>query len=100
MDMNITILIGRLSEIPKLRSIGNTGQFRLDIKIVTRIEDPPHQRVEWIPVTWYDPPTFVINEVRHAQWKAGNRVWAAAYSRVRKSGLELVANEVMKAKED
>ena len=96
MDLNIVALCGRLATEPERREFAS-GSRLLRLLIAVR-QDPPHRRVDVLPVVYWDPPPGLWE----APFTIGMRVWASgtvqrrfwAGDEGRRSRLELVAAAV------
>lgn len=96
MDLNLTVLCGRLATDPEVR-VFDSGTRLIRYLITTRV-DYPRKRTDVIPVTIWDPPTELVEE----PGAKGERVWAcgAVQRRYwesadgRRSRIEVVAEQV------
>jgi len=96
MDMNLTVLAGKLAAPPEMRQF-ESGSC-LVRSLVTVRSSSPRRRVDVIPVTLWDPPSdheilkaaagrpvWVVGTVQRRFWSAGE---------ARQSRLEVVAHHV------
>lgn len=96
MDLNLVVLCGRLAVDPELKTF-ETGT-RLIRLLVTVRSDEPKRRVDVVPVTLWDPPDDLVDELPgkgRRVWVCGSvqrRFWEAAEGR--RSRLEVVAEQV------
>ncbi|NQV08121.1 single-stranded DNA-binding protein [bacterium] len=96
MDLNLSVLAGRLAAPPEIRAF--EGGSRLVRYLVTVRSDEPRRRVDVLPVTLWDPPDALVD----AEPAAGHRVWVVGTmqrrfwsgSEGRRSRLEIVADQV------
>lgn len=96
MDLNLTVLCGRLATDPEIRMF-DSGARLIRYLITTRV-DYPRKRTDVIPVTLWDPPADLIDE----PGSKGERIWAcgAVQRRYwespdgRRSRIEVVAEHV------
>lgn len=96
MDLNLTVLCGRLATDPEIR-VFDSGARLIRYLITTRV-DHPRKRTDVIPVTIWDPPQDLVEE----PGTKGGRVWVcgAVQRRYwegadgRRSRLEVVAEQV------
>ena len=96
MDLNLTVLCGRLATEPEIR-VFDSGARLLRYLITTRV-DYPRKRTDVIPVTLWDPPEDLVEE----PGVKGDRVWVcgAVQRRYwespdgRRSRIEVVAEQV------
>ena len=96
MDLNLTVLCGRLATEPEIR-VFDSGARLVRYLITTRV-DYPRKRTDVIPVTLWDPPEDLVDE----PGVKGDRVWAcgAVQRRYwespdgRRSRIEVVAEQV------
>lgn len=96
MDLNLTVLCGRLATDPEIRMF-DSGARLIRYLITTRV-DYPRKRTDVIPVTLWDPPPDLIDE----PGSKGERIWAcgAVQRRYwespdgRRSRIEVVAEHV------
>ncbi len=70
MDLNLTVLCGRLAADPELR-VFDSGT-RLIRFLIAINADHPRRRLDVIPVTLWDPPDDLVNELG----EKGSRIWA------------------------
>ena len=102
MDLNLTVLSGRLAAPPELRQFEN-GSCLARYLLTVRSEEP-HRRVDVLPVTLWDPPADLLDlepAPGRALWAAGSvqrRFWSGAEGR--RSRLEIVADQVCLRSED
>ena len=96
MDCNLVVLSGKIAADPELR-VFETGS-RLIRYLVTVRSEEPRRRVDVVPVTLWDPPDEMANQLpapgRHV-WVTGmvqRRFWEADEGR--RSRLEVVAHQV------
>jgi single-stranded DNA-binding protein len=96
MDLNLTVLNGRLATTPELRVLaGGTTVARMLITIRT---DLPRRRIDVVPVTVWDDD--LIERIKGAE--KGDRVWAAGAiqrrfwsdENSRQSRIEVVASSI------
>jgi single-stranded DNA-binding protein len=96
MDLNLVVLCGRLAVEPELKTFGSGS--RLIRLLVTIRSDSPKRRVDVVPVTLWDPPDDLIDELPlkgQRVWVCGSvqrRFWEAPDGR--RSRLEVVAEQV------
>jgi single-stranded DNA-binding protein len=96
MDLNLVVLCGRLAVEPELKTFGSGS--RLIRLLVTIRSDWPKRRVDVVPVTLWDPPDDLIDELPlkgQRVWVCGSvqrRFWEAPDGR--RSRLEVVAEQV------
>ena len=96
MDLNLVVLCGRLAVEPELKSFGSGA--RLLRLLVTIRSDWPRRRVDVVPVTLWDPPDELVDELPvkcQRIWVCGSaqrRFWEAPDGR--RSRLEIVAEQV------
>lgn len=96
MDLNLTVLCGRLATDPEIREF-DSGARLIRYLVTTRV-DFPRKRTDVIPVTLWDPPDELIDD----PGTKGERVWAcgAVQRRYwespdgRRSRVEVVAEQV------
>ena len=96
MDLNLTVLSGRLAAPPEIRQFESGA--RLGRYLVTVRSEEPRQRVDVIPVTLWDPPPELLD----ADPAPGSRVWSVAAlqrrfwsaEEGRRSRLEVVADQI------
>lgn len=96
MDLNLTVLAGRLAAPPEIRQFESGS--RLARYLVTVRTEEPRRRVDVIPITLWDPP----EELLDAEPAPGSRLWVAAalqrrfwsVEEGRRSRLEVVADQV------
>lgn len=96
MDLNLTVLCGRLAVDGELR-VFDSGT-RLIRYLVTVRTDHPRRRVDVVPVTLWDPPDEVVDE----PGEKGQRVWICGSVQRRfwespegrRSRVEVVAEQV------
>ena len=69
MDLNLVVLCGRLAVEPELKSFGSGA--RLLRLLVTIRSDWPRRRVDVVPVTLWDPPDELVDELP----VKGQRIW-------------------------
>lgn len=69
MDLNLTVLCGRLATDPELREF-DSGSRLMRYLVTTRV-DYPRRRTDVIPVTLWDPP----QELMDSPGVKGERVW-------------------------
>lgn len=96
MDLNLTVLCGRLAAAPEHRQFASgSSLLRMLITVRTSV---PRRRVDVIPVSWWDPdPDAVESSYGTGQlvWVAGSvqrRFWSAESGR--RSRIEVVAHDV------
>jgi single-stranded DNA-binding protein len=96
MDLNLVVLCGRLAVEPELKTFDSGS--RLIRLLVTIRSDWPKRRVDVVPVTLWDPPDELIDELTlkgQRVWVCGSvqrRFWEAPDGR--RSRLEVVAEQV------
>ncbi|MGD2052067.1 MAG: single-stranded DNA-binding protein [Acidimicrobiia bacterium] len=96
MDCNLVVLSGKLAAAPELR-VFDSGS-RLVRYLVTVRSDAPRRRVDVVPVTLWDPPDEIADNLPEsgcATWVTGmvqRRFWQAKDGR--HSRLEVVAYSV------
>jgi single-stranded DNA-binding protein len=96
MDLNLVVLCGRLAVEPELKTFGSGS--RLIRLLVTIRSDWPKRRVDVVPVTLWDPPDDLLDELPlkgQRVWVCGSvqrRFWEAPDGR--RSRLEVVAEQV------
>jgi single-stranded DNA-binding protein len=96
MDLNLVVLCGRLAVEPELKTFGSGS--RLIRLLVTIRSDWPKRRVDVVPVTLWDPPDDLIDDLPlkgQRVWVCGSvqrRFWEAPDGR--RSRLEVVAEQV------
>ncbi len=96
MDLNLTVLCGRLATDPEIR-VFDSGARLIRYLITTRV-DYPRKRTDVIPVTIWDPPA----DLEDQPGAKGERIWAcgAVQRRYwespdgRRSRIEVVAEQV------
>jgi len=96
MDLNLTVLCGRLAVDGELR-VFDSGT-RLIRYLVTVRTDHPRRRVDVVPVTLWDPPDELVDE----PGEKGQRVWICGSVQRRfwespegrRSRVEVVAEQV------
>ena len=96
MDLNLVVLCGRVAVEPELKTFeSGTRLIRL---LVTVRSDEPRRRVDVVPVTVWDPPDELVDELPEKGrrvWVCGSvqrRFWEAPDGR--HSRLEVVAEQV------
>jgi single-strand DNA-binding protein len=96
MDLNLVVLCGRVAVEPELKTFeSGTRLIRL---LVTVRSDEPRRRVDVVPVTVWDPPDELVDELPEKGrrvWVCGSvqrRFWEAPDGR--RSRLEVVAEQV------
>ncbi len=97
MDLNLTVLCGRLATDPEFREF-DSGT-RLIRYLITVRTDHPRRRVDVIPVVLWDPPPEILVEPGYK----GERVWACGSAQRRywesadgrRSRVEIVAEQVV-----
>ena len=96
MDINLTVLCGRLATAPELRVLDSgTRTLRL---LVTVAAKHPRRRIDVVPVTLWDPDQDLVD----AELEQNARVWVtgAVQRRVidgpegRRSRIEVIADQV------
>jgi single-stranded DNA-binding protein len=96
MDLNLVVLCGRLAVEPELKTFASGS--RLIRLLVTIRSDWPKRRVDVVPVTLWDPPDDLIDDLPvkgQRVWVCGSvqrRFWEAPDGR--RSRLEIVAEQV------
>jgi single-stranded DNA-binding protein len=96
MDLSLVVLCGRLAVEPELKTFGSGS--RLIRLLVTIRSDWPKRRVDVVPVTLWDPPDDLLDELPlkgQRVWVCGSvqrRFWEAPDGR--RSRLEVVAEQV------
>jgi len=96
MDLNLVVLCGRLAIEPELKELGSGS--RLVRLLVTVRSDEPRRRVDVVPVTLWDPPDELLEEMP----EKGRRVWVCGSVQRRfwespdgrRSRVEVVAEQV------
>jgi len=96
MDLNLIVLCGRLAVEPELKEFDSGS--RLVRLLVTVRSDEPRRRVDVVPVTLWDPPQDLLEDMP----EKGRRIWVCGSvqrrfwesSEGRKSRLEVVAEQV------
>lgn len=97
MDLNLTVLCGRLATDPEIREFDSGA--RLIRYLVTVRVDYPRKRTDVIPVTIWDPSDELVEE----PGSRGERVWVCGAvqrrywegSDGRRSRVEVVAEQVV-----
>lgn len=100
-DLNLSVLCGRLATEPEL-SIHDSGSRTLKF-LVTVGARHPRRRIDVVPVTLYDPPDELVDDLPGAN----TRVWVtgAVQRRAqdgpegRRTRIEIVADQVAVLKE-
>jgi len=96
MDLNLIVLCGRLAVKPELKEFDSGS--RLVRLLVTVRSDEPRRRVDVVPVTLWDPPQDLLDDMPDKGrriWVCGSvqrRFWESPDGR--KSRLEVVAEQV------
>jgi len=96
MDLNLIVLCGRLAVEPELKEFDSGS--RLVRLLVTVRSDEPRRRVDVVPVTLWDPPQDLLEDMPDKGrriWVCGSvqrRFWESPDGR--KSRLEVVAEQV------
>lgn len=96
MDLNLIVLCGRLAVEPELKEFDSGS--RLVRLLVTVRSDEPRRRVDVVPVTLWDPPQDLLEDMPEKGrriWVCGSvqrRFWESPEGR--KSRLEVVAEQV------
>ena len=96
MDMNLTVLAGKLAAPPELRRF-ESGSCLVRL-LVTARSSSPRRRVDVIPITLWDPPKdheIIDTAAGHPVWVVGTvqrRFWSVGEDR--KSRREVVAHHV------
>jgi single-strand DNA-binding protein len=96
MDLNLIVLCGRLAVEPELKEFDSGS--RLVRLLVTVRSDEPRRRVDVVPVTLWDPPQDLLEDMP----EKGRRIWVCGSVQRRfwespdgrKSRLEVVAEQV------
>lgn len=96
MDINLTVLCGRLATVPELR-VFDSGARMLRLLVTVRAEHP-RRRIDVVPVTLWDPPDELVEH----PFEPESRVWVtgAVQRRFlegpegRRGRLEVVADQV------
>lgn len=96
MDLNLVVLCGRLAIEPELKEFDSGS--RLVRLLVTVRSDEPRRRVDVVPVTLWDPPEELLEEMP----EKGRRIWVCGSVQRRfwespdgrRSRLEVVAEQV------
>lgn len=96
MDLNLVVLCGRLAIEPELKEFGSGS--RLVRLLVTVRSDEPRRRVDVVPVTLWDPPDELLEDMP----EKGRRIWVCGSVQRRfwespdgrRSRLEVVAEQV------
>ena len=96
MDLNLVVLCGRLAIEPEVKELESGS--RLARFLVTVRSDEPRRRVDVVPVTLWDPPDELLEEMP----EKGRRVWVCGSVQRRfwespdgrRSRLEVVAEQV------
>jgi single-strand DNA-binding protein len=103
MDLNLIVLCGRLAVEPELKEF-DSGSRLVRLLVIVR-SDEPRRRVDVVPVTLWDPPQDLLEEMPDKGrriWVCGSvqrRFWESPEGR--RSRLEVVAEQVhFKAVED
>jgi single-strand DNA-binding protein len=96
MDLNLVVLCGRLAVDPELKTFDSgTRLMRL---LITVRSDEPRRRVDVVPVTVWDPPDELVEDLPakgRRVWVCGSvqrRFWEAPEGR--RARLEVVAEQV------
>lgn len=96
MDLNLIVLCGRLAAEPELR-VFDSGSRLLRLLITMRV-DYPRNRVDVVPVTYWDPEDEMLDDIPdrgHRVWICGTvqrRFWESPDGR--RSRVEIVAEQV------
>jgi single-strand DNA-binding protein len=96
MDLNLIVLCGRLAVEPELKEFDSGS--RLVRLLVTVRSDEPRRRVDVVPVTLWDPPQDLLEDMPDKGrriWVCGSvqrRFWESPEGR--RSRLEVVAEQV------
>lgn len=96
LDLNLVVLCGRLATDPEIRTF-DSGSRLLRMLITVRAE-APRKRVDVIPVTYWDPPDEIVDDLP----ERGRRIWVCGSAQRRfwestdgrRSRVEIVAEEV------
>jgi single-stranded DNA-binding protein len=96
MDINLTVLCGRLATAPELRVL-DSGARTLRL-LVTVASEHPLRRIDVVPVTLWDPDDDLVD----AELEQNDRVWVtgAVQRRVfdgpegRRTRVEVIADQV------
>ena len=104
MDLNLTVIAGRLADKPTLR-VFDSGATHVRCLITVKTEGPgERRRIDVIPVVLWDPDSSEV-----AEWEAGQRVWVAGSiqrrfwtegEHGRHSRVEIVAHEIQVSQEE
>lgn len=100
-DLNLSVLCGRLATEPEL-TIRDSGSRTLTL-LVTVAARRPRRRIDVVPVTLYDPPDELVDDLPGAN----TRVWVTGVVQRRaqdgpegrRSRIEIVADRVAVLKE-
>jgi single-stranded DNA-binding protein len=96
LDLNLIVLCGRLATDPEVRTF-DSGT-RLIRMLVTVRAEAPRKRVDVIPVTYWDPPDELVDDLPERGrriWVCGSvqrRFWESTDGR--RSRVEVVAEQV------
>lgn len=96
MDLNLTVLCGRLAVDAELREFDSGS--RLIRYLITVRSEQPRRRVDVVPVVLWDPPEELVSQMgkKHERiWICGavqRRFWESSDGR--RSRLEVVAEQV------
>ncbi len=102
MDLNLVLLLGRLTAPPEHR-VFDSGSHLLRLLLAVKSEHP-HRRLDVVPVTLWNPPA----EYCDGGLRPGDRLWAAGAvqrrfwdgAQGRRSRLEVVASQVLVRDDD
>ena len=96
MDLNLIVLCGRLATEPELQ-VFDSGTRLMRLLVTVRSEEP-RKRVDVIPVTYWDPPDDLADELPERDtrvWVCGaiqRRFWESPDGR--RSRVEVIAEQV------
>ena len=96
MDLNLTVLCGRLATEPELQ-VFDSGTRLMRLLVTVRSEEP-RKRVDVIPVTYWDPPDDLADDLLERDtrvWVCGaiqRRFWESPDGR--RSRVEVIAEQV------
>jgi single-stranded DNA-binding protein len=96
MDLNLIVLCGRLAVEPELKEF-DSGSCLVRLLVTVR-SDEPKRRVDVVPVTLWDPPQDLLEDMPgkgRRIWVCGSvqrRFWESPEGR--RSRLEVVAEQV------
>jgi single-stranded DNA-binding protein len=99
MDMNLTVISGRLAAPPEFRAF-ESGTRVVRVLVTTRQEEP-HRRVDVVPAALWDPDEATMLALEKA--RPGQRVWLVGSiqrrfwteeGEGRRSRLEVIADSI------